>query len=138
MAELSFLDTNVLVYAYQNTDSRKQPLARDLLRKAIAGECVISSQVLSEFAATLLHKFPTPPNAEELAEIFDRLEPIKLILSDMQIIRRAAQAHRSYRLHFYDSLIVAAAERAGCARIWSEDFSAGQKYFGVTVVNPFA
>ncbi|MGC2153978.1 MAG: PIN domain-containing protein, partial [Terriglobales bacterium] len=124
-------------YAYQNTDSRKQPVARDLLRKAIAGECVISTQVLSEFAATLLHKFSTPPNAEELAEILDRLEPIKLVLSDMQIIRRAVQAQRSYQLHFYDSLIVAAAERAGCARILSEDFNEGQKYFGVTAANPF-
>jgi predicted nucleic acid-binding protein len=138
MAELAFLDTNILVYAYQGTDSRKQPVARDLLRQAIAGECVISSQVLSEFAATLLHKFSTPPDAEELAEIFDRLEPIRLVMSDMQIIRRAVQASHSYHLHFYDSLIVAAAERAGCARIWSEDFNAGQKYFGVTVVNPFA
>ena len=137
MPELGFLDTNVLVYAYQNTDSRKQRVAQDLLRLALAGECVISSQVLSEFAATLLHKFSSPPNVEELAEIFDRLEPIKLVSSDMHIIRRAVQAHRSYHLHFYDSLIVAAAERAGCARIWSEDFNEGQKYFGVIASNPF-
>jgi predicted nucleic acid-binding protein len=34
-------------------------------------------------------------------------------------------------------MIVAAAERAGCGRIWSEDFNAGQKYFGITVTNPF-
>jgi len=137
MAELGFLDTNVLVYAYQNSDSRKQRVARDLLRRALAGESVISSQVLSEFAATLLHKFPSPPGAEDLAEIFDRLEPIRLVLSDMQVVRRAVQAQHSYRLHFYDSLIVAAAERAGCMRIWSEDFNHGQEYFGVRVENPF-
>jgi predicted nucleic acid-binding protein len=38
----------------------------------------------------------------------------------------------------YDGMIVAAAERAGCARILSEDFNAGQKYFGVMVTNPFS
>jgi predicted nucleic acid-binding protein len=34
-------------------------------------------------------------------------------------------------------MIVAAAERAGCERIWSEDYNSGQKYFGIAVVNPF-
>jgi predicted nucleic acid-binding protein len=34
-------------------------------------------------------------------------------------------------------MIVAAAERAECERIWSEDLNAGQKYFGVEVANPF-
>jgi predicted nucleic acid-binding protein len=34
-------------------------------------------------------------------------------------------------------MILAAAERAGCQRIWSEDMNAGQSYFGVKVKNPF-
>jgi predicted nucleic acid-binding protein len=137
MNGVDFLDTNVLVYAYQYTDSRKQRIAHDLVRRAVAERWVISSQVLAEFATTLLHKFSQPPTAEELNEILDRLEPIKLVLPDVEVIRRAIQAGTSYRLHFYDGLIVAAAERAGCSRIFSEDFSDGQKYFGITVTNPF-
>jgi hypothetical protein len=35
-------------------------------------------------------------------------------------------------------MIVAAAERGGCQKVWSEDFSAGQNYFGIPVENPFA
>jgi predicted nucleic acid-binding protein len=137
MNSVDFLDTNILVYAYQYTDSRKQRIAHDLVRRAIAERWVISSQVLAEFATTLLHKFSQPPTSEELNRILDRLEPIKLVLPDLEVVRRAIQARTSYQLHFYDGLIVAAAERAGCARIWSEDFSAGQEYFGVTVANPF-
>ena len=53
------------------------------------------------------------------------------------IVRRAVQARLSYGVHFYDGMIVAAAERAGCTRILSEDFNEGQKYFGVAVANPF-
>jgi predicted nucleic acid-binding protein len=34
-------------------------------------------------------------------------------------------------------MIIAAAERGGAERIWSEDLNAGQKYFGVEVANPF-
>ena len=138
MKGIDFLDTNVLVYAYQYTDSRKQRIAHDLVRRAVADRWVISSQVLSEFTATLLHKFSQPPTPEELNQILDRLEPMKLVLPDIEVVRRAIHARSSYQLHFYDCLIVAAAERAGCARILSEDFNSGQEYFGVTAVNPFA
>jgi predicted nucleic acid-binding protein len=47
------------------------------------------------------------------------------------------EAHAQFGVHFYDGLIIAAAERGGCARIFSEDLNAGQKYFGIAVVNPF-
>src|ERR1700690_1068519 len=137
MNGVDFLDTNILVYAYQYTDSRKQGIAQDLVRRAVAERWVISSQVLAEFATTLLHKFSQPPTPEELNKILDRLEPIKLVLPDLEVVRRAIQARTSYQLHFYDGLIVAAAERAGCARLWSEDFNEGQEYFGVTVAHPF-
>ena len=53
------------------------------------------------------------------------------------MVRRAVEVQGRYGLHFYDSLIVAAAERAGCERIWSEDLNSGQKYFGISVQNPF-
>ena len=132
-----FLDTNVLVYAYQKTDARKQQIAHNLVRKALAGKFFISSQVLAEFAATLLHKFPDPAKAQNVLEILDALAHIKLILPDKELVRRAVEAFRFYQIHFYDGMIVAAAERAGCARIFSEDFNDGQEYFGVTVENPF-
>ena len=131
-----FLDSNVLVYAYDVSDSRKQHLAQDLVRKAIAGESVISTQVLAEFAATLLHKLSPPVPPDDVLAILNALGPIRLV-ADGDIVRRAVEARASYGLHFYDGMIVAAAERAGCGRIWSEDLNAGQRYFGVTVANPF-
>jgi predicted nucleic acid-binding protein len=137
MSGADFLDTNVLVYAYQLSDLRKQKVAQDFVKSAVAGKFVISSQVLSEFAATLLHKFSQPARPEELLAILDILAPIKLITPDSDLIRRAVEVRSSYGLHFYDGMIIAAAERAGCPRIWSEDFNEGQKYFGVTVANPF-
>ena len=57
--------------------------------------------------------------------------------ADGDLVRRAVEAHASYGIHFYDGMIVAAAERAACVRIWSEDLNDGQEYFGVTVANPF-
>jgi predicted nucleic acid-binding protein len=57
---------------------------------------------------------------------------------DHYLVQRAVEAHAAYGIHFYDGMIVAAAERAGCTRILSEDLSDGQEYFGIRVVNPFA
>ena len=37
----------------------------------------------------------------------------------------------------YDGMIIAAAERAGCKRIWWENLNPGQTYFGIRVENPF-
>ena len=137
MSDPDFLDSNVLVYAYDVSDPRKQRLAQDLVRKAIAGESVMSTQVLAEFAATLLHKLSPAVPPEDVLVILNALGPIRLVVPDGDIVHRAVEARASYGLHFYDGMIVAAAERAGCVRIWSEDLNAGQKYFWVTVTNPF-
>ncbi len=132
-----FLDTNILVYAYDASEPSKQQIAQDLVRRALAGEIAASSQVLAEFAATLLHKVTPAAKPEDLIALLDTLGPIKLVPVDGDIIHRAVQARGQYGLHFYDGMIVASAERCGCHRIWSEDFNAGQKYFGIPVENPF-
>ena len=137
MSGADFLDTCVLVYAYMFDDPPKQKIAQELVEKGVAGKCVISSQVLAEFAAVLLHKVSRPAASDAVIAILNRLSPIKLIVPDTDLIRRAVEAHSTYGLHFYDGLIIAAAERAGCSRIWSEDFNSGQEYFGVTAANSF-
>jgi predicted nucleic acid-binding protein len=137
MSGLEFLDTNVLVYAYDPTDPRSQQIGQRLVRRAVAGEIAASSQVLGEFAATLLHKSKPRAKPEDVIALLEALGPIKLVPLDGDVILRAVQAQAQYGLHFYDGMIVAAAERGGCQKIWSEDLNAGQKYFGSVVENPF-
>jgi predicted nucleic acid-binding protein len=137
MSALEFLDTNVLVYAYDPSDPRKQQIAQGLVRRAVAGEITASSQVLGEFAATLLHKTTPPGKPEDLMVLLDTLGPINLVPIDGDVVLRAVQARAQYGVHFYDGMILAAAERGGCQKIWSEDLNAGQQYFGCLVENPF-
>ncbi len=101
------------------------------------GEMLISPQVLGEFASTMLHRATPKKTEDEVKRLLDLLAPIPLVVPDTEMVRRAVEAHAAYGIHFYDGMIVAAAERAGAEKIWSEDLNAGQKYFGVTVVNPF-
>lgn len=138
MSAPDFVDTNVLLYAYDAGDRRKGRIARDLLLQALSGKIVISTQVLAEFAATLLHKISPPAKPANVASLLDALGPIPVILPDADIVRRAVEARLKYGVHFYDGMILAAAERGACGRIWSEDFNAGQRYFGIVVENPFA
>ncbi len=112
-------------------------MAQALVRKAVAGEIVVSIQVLAEFAATLLHKMSPPSRPEDVTAVLDALAPIPVVVPDHDMVRRAVQARAEYGVHFYDGMIVAAAERRGCGRIWSEDLHSGQKYFGIVVENPF-
>ena len=137
MSAPDFLDTNVLIYGYNASDSRKQRRAQDLIRKALSGEALTSTQVLAEFAAALLHKALPRIHPKEVLLLLDALGPINLVETDAEIVRRAVDARNQYGIHFFDGMVVAAAERGGCKRIWSEDFNAGQKYFGIEVENPF-
>jgi len=137
MPASEFLDTNVLVYAYDPGDSHKQRVAQDLVRRALAGDILVSTQVLAEFAATLLHKMEPAARAEDVAAVLYALSPIGVVVPDADIVRRAVEVRAEYGVHFYDGMIVAAAERGGCGRIWSEDLNTGQKYFGIAVENPF-
>ena len=76
MSAPDFLDSNVQVYPYDMSDPRKQRLAQDLVRKAIAGESVMSTQALAEFAVTLLHKLSPPVRPEDVLVILNALGPI--------------------------------------------------------------
>lgn len=137
MSDPDFLDSNILVYALDDADPRKREIAQNLIKRAVLGELSISTQTLAEFSATLLHRFSRQFSPDEITGILDALAPIRLVVPDAGMVRRAVEAHAAYGLQFYDGMIVAAAERAGCKRILSEDLNAGQKYFGVAVENPF-
>jgi predicted nucleic acid-binding protein len=137
MSVREFLDTNVLVYAYDPGNRRKQSIAQNLVRRALAGEIVISTQVLAEFAVTLLHKMSPAAPPEDVVAVLDALRPISVVVPDADLVQRAVEARGVYGIHLYDGMIVAAAERGACERLWSENLNSGQQYFGVTVENPF-
>jgi predicted nucleic acid-binding protein len=137
MPALDFLDTNILVYAYDPSDPQKQNISKAMVRRAVAGEFVISTQVLAEFAVTLLHKMSPAALPRDVATVLDALGPIHVIAPDADMVGRAVAVRAEYGIHFYDGMIVAAAERASCPQLWSEDLNAGQCYFGVTARNPF-
>ena len=133
-----FLDTNVLNYALLSQDAQKRKMALSILAKAFTGnDFAISAQVLSECANVLVKKGGL--DARTVSDCIDYFKQIETIVPvTEQLIRRAIEIKGLYGLQFFDSQIIAAAEKAECKEIWSEDFGAGQLYCGILCVNPFA
>jgi predicted nucleic acid-binding protein len=115
---LRFFDTNVVVYAFDARDPRKQAVADALVREALLGRrgC-ISWQVVQEWMNVVLRKAAHPLSHAEA--------------------RSALDVQQRYGFAVYDSLIVAAALRAGCSELLSEDLQHGQRIESMVVRNPF-
>ena len=131
-----FVDTNVLIYALDEADRRKQEAARTWraeLWKSRRGR--ISFQVLQEFYVNVTRKWPAA-REEARAEVRDLLSWKPLAL-DAAVLERGWKIQDRYKLPFWDALIVAAAKQAACGYLLTEDLQAGQEIDGVTVVNPF-
>jgi predicted nucleic acid-binding protein len=136
MTALVFVDTNVLLYALDRADLKKQQAARewrDELWKSRRGR--ISFQVLQEFYAKVIQKWPAGRD-EARAEVRDLLAWLPVTV-DAAILERGWKIQDRYRLSFWDSLIVAAAKSAGCRYLLTEDLQANQDLDGVMVVSPF-
>ena len=138
MPDRTFIDTNILVYAYDIDEPVKQARAREILKQGIEGEtAVLSVQVIGEFFTVVTKRIPNPLSAEEAEQVLDLLSILPVIDLDFRMIRHAIEIHRQHGIAYWDALIVAAAHRAECTQILTEDLNAGQSYEGVTVVNPF-
>ncbi|MGD1073342.1 MAG: PIN domain-containing protein, partial [Bryobacteraceae bacterium] len=87
-----FLDSNILVYAWDAKDQRKQSIARGLIRRALVGEGVVSQQVLGEFAAVLLHRMKPAASASDVLLALDSLANIRLVPPGAGVVRRATRS----------------------------------------------
>ena len=131
-----FVDSNVLIYAFDDADLRKQQSARawraELWKRR---EGRVSFQVLYEFYVNVCHKWPSA-RGEARAEVRDLLlwHPVS---ANAALLERSWKVQDRYRLSFWDAQIVAAAQQLSCRYLLTEDLQAGQDLDGLIVVNPF-
>lgn len=138
MRDRVFFDTNILVYANDSSEPYKQQIARELIKKALAGQtAVISVQVLSEFWVTVTGKIKQPlPEAfaEKEIELFGLME---IVDTNLMVFKDALKIQKLSKLSFWDSLILSAANSASCKTVYSEDMQDGQEISAMRIVNPF-
>ena len=132
----SFVDTNVLVHASAIGDQLKRQVALDILDDASL-RMVVSAQVLLEFYWTVTRKLAPPLEAKEAHDVVRHLSEGEVVPTDASLVDAAITLARQHRLALWDAAIVAAAKRAGCSELLTEDLSHGATIEGVTIRNPF-
>lgn len=138
MSDRVFVDTNILLYARDASEPQKQPVAADRLAQLWdTRNGRLSVQVLSEYFVNATRKLKPGLPEDEAWDDVEALFAWEPITIGMPLLSRAFFVQKRYELSWWDSMIVAAAEAAGCDTILSEDLSNGASYFGIEVQNPF-
>ena len=131
-----FVDTNVVVYAFDRSDANKQRIAIEILEGS--ERLVLSTQVLLETWWVLTRRLTEPLEEGKASEVIDRLSELPVVSTDPQLVKQAINTCRRFNIAIWDAMIIGAARAAGCNRVLSEDLQPGQDFAGVAVENPFA
>jgi predicted nucleic acid-binding protein len=139
MSNRIFVDTNVLVYAYDRSEPEKQKRALEVLdRSVMTGAALISTQVLAEFFVAVTRKIAAPLSATEgYDRIKHYLQACTVVDLTGLIVLEAARGVRDHQFNFWDAQIWATARLNQIPVMFSEDFATGTVIEGVRFVNPF-
>jgi predicted nucleic acid-binding protein len=133
-----FVDTNILVYAHDNSAGGKQERARALLEQLWnTRDGCLSVQILQEFFVSVTRKIPKPLDAAAAKEIIADLSRWYVHAPAADDVLAAIGLQRRTGISFWDAMMVRSAVEIGCGVIYSEDLNHGQRYDGARVENPF-
>jgi len=133
-----FLDSNILIYAFDTQEPVKRARSRELIESLPAESIVLSTQVINEFYFTVTRKLRRPLPGPEAEQAVRGLSGLRVLPLDYRLTLAAFEIVRKDRLSIWDALIVQGAIEGKCRTLFSEDFQDGRKYGGLKVVNPLA
>jgi predicted nucleic acid-binding protein len=116
---LNAIDTNILVYAFENGPRRARSL------ELLGGEAVISVQVLNEYANAIRRKY-----GRDWKDISRDLDAIRGAVARVDPItdeanREALRLVARYRLAWFDAVLLAVALAGGVEALYSQDMQHG-------------
>lgn len=131
-----FIDTNILIYTLDQKNIEKRDMARKIVKKVVEShQPVISTQVIKEFYVVASNKLKADPII--VKNIIHNFHNMEIVNNDLDLIEQAIDISILSTLSFWDSLVIAAAEKANCEYVLSEDLNSGQNYRGIKLLNPF-
>lgn len=137
--EPTFVDTNVLVYAYDADAEDKHQMARAKLEALWQTESgLVSTQVLQELYVTVTRKLSRPMSRRAGREVIATYQAWPVYRPVVDDLVEASELEERHRLSFWDALIVVAARRSGAHVLLTEDLQEGQRFDRLSVVNPFS
>lgn len=136
MNAVRFLDTNVLLYAYDLDAPAKRAVALQWVEQgwSTSGETAISVQVLQELHVNLEKRGVPRAKAGQIIRDYARWPVVN---NSLDLLVSALEEQFRWKISLWDSLILAAARASGATELFTEDLNHGQDYGGVRVINPF-
>ena len=130
------IDTNIFVYALDARDSAKQATAFELIKRVRQGDCAVGLQVCGELYAALTRRLRRAPweagqAARNVMAAFENFSASK------NAVERALAEAMAGRFSYWDALLLASAQDAGCSVLFSEDMADGARLGTVEIINPF-
>lgn len=133
-----FVDTNILIYAFDASAGTKQASAQQLLERLWkTGTGCLSIQVLQEFFVTATRKVAFPLLIDEAIERIREFAAWNVFSPTADDVLAAIGLQKLAQLSFWDAMVLQAASELGCGVLWTEDLTDGQVLRGVRVRNPF-
>lgn len=133
------LDTNILIYTYDEQNPEKQDRALALIeRLGMQHQAALPAQVLAEFANVALKHLDPPLPANEVyaqIELYESAFPVLALTP--AVVLEAVRGIRDHSFAYYDAQIWAAARLNQIPVVLSEDFATGTTVEGVTFLDPF-
>lgn len=134
-----FIDTNILVYAFDSSEKEKQNIAQNILNKeGITGGITLSTQVLQEFFVIVTRKLKEPLSIDSARKTIQLFSVYPLVQINPKLILKAIERHQNESFSFWDALIVEAALHADCKKLLSEDMQNGRQIGKLKIINPFS
>lgn len=131
-----FVDTNILIYAFDPVDPKKHAIAQKLiLTLSDAGIGALSIQVLSEFYSISTRKLKHPP--ERTHRTLEGFQFWAIHSPRHADLLRATTLQQRHQISWWDALIVNSAQQLNAAILWTEDLNHNQRYDNLIVKNPF-
>ena len=133
-----FVDTNVLVYARDASEPKKQQIAESWMERLwlLRSGC-LSYQVLQEYYVIVTEKLDPGLEKKIARNDITALLVWQPVSIDKRIVADAWKIQDRYPISFWDSLIVSAAQVAECRYLLSEDLQRDQHFGEVQVISPF-
>ncbi len=136
MSASRFLDTNILLYAYDLDAPAKRAVSLRLVEQGWTslGDTAISVQVLQEMHVNLRKQGVSQAQAAQIVRDFVAWPVVD---SALDILLAGLEEQARWKISLWDALILAAARASGATELITEDLNHGQDYDGVRVINPF-
>ena len=133
-----FIDTNIIIYAFDVTAGKKHEIAKKILVDLWdSGRGIISTQVLQEFYVNAVQKIPRPISKDQAKEIICDFLRWQIVINTGNSIVGAIDISSRYGFSFWDALIIEAALSGNADLLLSEDLQDGQNINGLIIQNPF-